>query len=91
MEGTSSDTSFIISGVPQCSVLGPLLLLIYISDIVYATKHFELLLYADDSTLSSSLGYFNTQSNIVNDINAELEKVSVWLKVNKLSIIADCS
>ena len=86
MEGTLSDTSLITTGVPQGSILGPRLFLIYIDDIVYATKRFELIIYADESTLSSSLGSFNTQSNNFNDINAELDQISVWLKVNKLSL-----
>ena len=84
MEGILSDTLLVT--VPQISILSPLLSLIFINDIVYATKRFELLLYVDGSIFIKLLGSFNTQSNSFNDSNVEFDKISAWLKINKLSL-----
>ena len=82
-----SDTLEISTGVPQGSVLGPLLFLIYINDIAKSSDSFDFICYADDTTLSSIMNYFiSTEKSIENSINEELAKVNDWLKINKLSL-----
>ena len=86
-----SSTRELETGVPQGSVLGPLLFLIYMNDIHTVSDKLNFILYADDTTLTSPLcsfthGTHNDVSHISSQINSELLKISDWLTVNKLSL-----
>lgn len=69
-------------GVPQGSVLGPLLFLIYINDMPNSTKMFTSL-FADDTGLF--LSHHNIET-LIDNANSELEKASSWFKANKLTL-----
>ena len=59
-----SSTHAVVCGIPQGSVLGPLLFNIYINDITKATSKFNVIMYADDTTLVSTLENFGALNNI---------------------------
>jgi len=84
--GTSSSKKNITCGVPQGSILGPLLFLLYINDIVNVSKILLPILYADDTNL-----FLNGKSisQLIKTLNNELINLVKWLNANKLSLNVD--
>ncbi len=66
-----------------------MLFIIYINDIAQASELFDFIIYADETTLSTTLEIAMTNTQIQTaerTLNTELANVSEWLKVNKLSL-----
>ena len=83
-----SDCINITNGVPQGSILGPLLFLIYINDITNASNILKFFLFADDT----SIFFSHKDKKILESlVNVELNKLSDWLSANKLSLNMDKS
>ena len=81
VNGVLSDWLTVLCGVPQGSVLGPLLFLIYTNDLSNASN-FYINLFADDTCLSichESLTILNMQCNI------ESERIDKWFRANRLT------
>ena len=78
-------------GVPQGSILGPLLFLIYVNDMSMSSKMFSFINFADDTTLFSNLALFRenrTPLETTRYINNEIKLVEDWLIANKLCLNA---
>ena len=75
----------IVCRVPQVSILGSLLYILYVNDITYTSNVLDFILFADDTTI---LYFHKDLSNKIHEVNEELEEVSNWSKANKLSVNA---
>ena len=73
-------------GVPQGSILGPKLFILYINDICNASTILKFILFADDTDVFYSGVDIQT---LCECISRELDKLHVWLSVNNLSLNVD--
>ena len=83
VNGHTSEYLNISCGVPQGSVLGPLLFLIYIIDLPNVTRHLRFYLFADDTNIYFEGKDLETLQKIM---KRELRHVKKWLEANKLAL-----
>ena len=84
INGHSSEISVTKHGVPQGSVLGPLLFLIYINDLHICIKNSRTFHFADDTNLL----FTPSHTNFLRKLNIDLKSLNHWLMANKISLNA---
>ena len=85
IDGQQSSRLPVNHGVPQGSVLEPILFLLYVNDIPLHLSHSSVDIFADDTTLSAST-HWNDIPSMVHDINCDLAALNQWSIQNKMSI-----
>ena len=88
VNGVSSSVANVNCGVPQGSILGPLLYLCFVNDIVNSCGDLRYTLYADDTTLSRSFQRSKLRS-VTDSINTDLSSVKLWINSNRLCLNSD--
>lgn len=83
IDDCNSDLLQVLCGVPQGSILGPKLFILYINDICNCSDILKFILFADDTNIFCSGKDPAQLSKIVSD---ELQKLHIWFSVNKLSL-----
>ena len=83
INGYESDIKIIKHGVPQGSVLGPLLFLLYINDLNICIKNSKVYHFADDTNL---LHINSSYKKLQKNLNKDLKNLCSWLLANKISL-----
>jgi hypothetical protein len=81
--GMNSSTKNMICGVPQGSVLGPLLFIIYTNDLPDSLNQTKSILFADDTTIYYSA---TNIAHLYATMNSEMKNIADWFRANKLSL-----
>ena len=78
-----SEIKSVKCGVPQGSILGPVLFIIYMNDLYNVSEFLFTILYADDTCV---LLHGKNLNDLIISINKELALLFTWLQANKLSL-----
>ena len=80
-----TDTRNICCGVPQSSILGPSMFLLYVNDL-HSSSALDPIMFADDTNLFYEHDDLKSQFSLVNQ---ELQKVNEWFETNELSLYVE--
>ena len=80
VDGQLSESVPVVSGVPQGSVLGPLLFILYTAD-MWMNLENKLISYADDTTLYSLINSPNDRVMVADSLNRDLHKIYIWCQI----------
>ena len=83
INGTNSDYMNVLCGVPQGSILGPILFILYIKDMCNVSTLLKPILFADDTNLFYS---GKDIDELCSAVSIEFDKLCRWFQVNKLSL-----
>ena len=85
MHGCTSSLLPIDQGIPQGTIIGPILFLLLINDIPLHIQNSNIVIYADDATLTSC-SKWNNISIVNNNIQRNLGNIQRWANMNKMVI-----
>ena len=85
VEGQISDTAPVISGVPQGTVLSPVLFILYINDLSEVLKYSQLLIFADDSKFTKKIKTVQDH----NELQMDLHSAIIWAMINNMQLNMD--
>ena len=85
VDGKHSEIKFVISGVPQGTVLGPLLFILFVNDLNGQIQHSDLKLFADDSRIIKSVDPCHSSEDQVK-AQADLDSALKWAIDNNMSL-----
>ena len=83
LNGCSSDWSDVSTGVPQGTIMGPLLFSIYVNDLPTVIQHSTVNIYADDITIYTS---HHDPAVVSNSLCSDLARVACWIDSSGLKM-----